>query len=95
MNTRWENWQAYLGEVTAEYEAERHWARRRKMRLKSQLCIRFEPRDRFYAKVTDWANMDVIEPRTFGSLDEVLQYVSDVDCEKFTDQEWEEFQSVI
>jgi hypothetical protein len=94
MNTKWENWQATFGEVTAEYEAKRDWAEGY-MRLIFYLCIRFEARDRFYVMVKDWASMDMVDTKTFGSLAEALEYVSDVDCEKFVDEQWEEFQKMI
>lgn len=82
MKTRWENWQATFGEVTARYEAKRDWAEGY-MRLIFYLCIRFEARDRFYVMVKDWASTDIVDPKTFGSLKEAIEYVSNVDCEAF------------
>lgn len=94
MKTRWENWQATFGEVTARYEAKRDWAEGY-MRLTFYLCIRFEARDRFYVMLIDWLNMDVADPKMFVSLEEAIEYISDVDCEKFVDEQWEEFQKMI
>lgn len=94
MNTEWNNWQTALGEITAEYEAKRDWAEGY-MRLNFSLRIRFEPLDRFYAMITDWADYDVVDPKLFGSLKEALEYVSNVDCEEFVDEQWEEFQKMI
>ncbi len=94
MNTKWENWQITFGEVTAEYEAKRDWAEGY-MRLNFNLYIRLVPLDRFYARVTDWAGYDVVDLKMFGSLEEALEYVSDVDCEKFVDEQYEEFQKMI
>lgn len=95
MKTRWENWQASLGQVSAKYEAKRDWAEENGMRLDFRLYIRFERCDRFYVKVSDWARMDVVDPKIFGRLDEALEYVLDVDCEKFVDEQWKEFQKMI
>ncbi len=39
--------------------------------------------------------MDVVDPKIFGSLEEAIDYLSDVDCEKFTDDQWKEFQKMI
>lgn len=49
MKTRWENWKAAHGEVTAEYEAKRDWANDYGMRLMFYLYIRFEWKNRFRA----------------------------------------------
>lgn len=94
MKTKWENWQATFGEVTARYEAKRDWAEGY-MELNFNLCIRFVPRDRFYARVTDWAGYDVVDLKPFASLEEALEYVSDVDCEAFVDEQYAEFQKMI
>ncbi|WP_308005926.1 hypothetical protein [uncultured Porphyromonas sp.] len=95
MNTRWENWQATFGQLSAEYQAEREWAEENGMRLDFHLYIQFDAIDRFYVRVSDWAGMDVVDPKIFGSLEEAIDYLSDVDCEKFTDEQWEEFQKMI
>ncbi|OFO52187.1 hypothetical protein HMPREF3027_07125 [Porphyromonas sp. HMSC077F02] len=94
MNTKWENWQATFGEVTAEYEAKRDWAEGN-MKLNFNLSIQFVPRDRFYARVTDWVGYDIVDLKQFASLEEALEYVSDVDCEKFVDEQYAEFQKMI
>lgn len=86
MNTKWENWEATLGQVTAEYEAKRDWAEGY-MRLDFHLYIQFEGLDRFYVRVTDWVGMDVIDPKIFGRFDEAIEYLSDVDCEKYVDEQ--------
>ena len=91
MKTRWENWKAAHGEVTAEYEAKRDWANDYGMRLMFYLYIRFEWKNRFRAMVTDLEDFYVKEPRVFESLNEALDYLSDVDCEKYVDERREEF----
>lgn len=58
MKTRWENWEATLGQVTAEYEAKRVWAEEQGRRLKFTLYIQIEANDRFYVKVKDWRGLD-------------------------------------
>lgn len=95
MNTRWENWEATFGQVTAEYEARRDWAEENGMRLDFHLYIQFGGLGRFYVRVYDWAGMDVIDPKYFGRFEEALEYVSNVDCEAFVDEQWEEFQKMI
>lgn len=94
MKTRWENWLATFGEVTAEYEAKRDWAEGY-MRLNFNLCIQFIGCDRFYVKVTDWAGYEVVDHKLFGRFDEAFEYLYDVDCEKFVDEQYEEFQKMI
>lgn len=94
MKTRWENWQATFGEVTARYEAKRDWAEGY-MRLIFYLCIRFEARDRFYVMVKDPVSMDVVDQKMLGSLKEALEYVSNVDCEAYVDEQYAEFQKMI
>lgn len=94
MKTRWEDWQATFNEVTAKYEAKRNWAEGY-LRLRFDLCIRFEARDRFYVMLIDWLNMDVADPKMFVSLEEAIEYISDVDCEKYVDEHREEFQKMI
>ena len=91
MKTKWENWEAALGEVTAEYEAKRDWANDYEMRLMFYLDIRFEWKTRFRAMVTDLEGFYVKEPRVFESLNEALVYLSDADCEKYVDERREEF----
>lgn len=95
MKTKWENWQATFGEVTAEYEANRDWAEEDGTKLTFYLYIRFEGQDQFRAMVTDWEDFYVKEPKIFGRLDEALEYVLDVDCEEFVGEQWEEFQKMI
>lgn len=95
MRTKWENWQATVGQLSAEYQAEREWAEENGMRLDFHLYIQFDAIDRFYVSVSDWAEMDVVDPKKFGSLEEALEYLSDVDCEKYVDEQWEEFQKMI
>lgn len=90
MKTKWKNWQAKFGEVTAEYEAKRDWAEEY-MRLNFSLCIQFLPRGLFYARVTDREDYDVVDSKLFVSLEEALEYVSDVDCEAFVDEQWMSF----
>lgn len=89
MDTRWENWVAIFGQVTAEYEAEREWAEENGMRLDFHLYIQFEGLDRFYVRVTDWISDDVVDPKVFGWFDEAIAYVSDVNCEDYVDEKWE------
>lgn len=91
MKTKWENWEATLGQVTAEYEAKRDWAEESDMRLLFNLYIQFEPRERFFVRVTDWEGFDVVDHKIFGRFDEVIEYLSDVDCEKYVDERREEF----
>ncbi len=43
MNTRWENWQATFGQLSAEYQAEREWAEENGMRLDFHLYIQLTP----------------------------------------------------
>lgn len=81
MKTKWKNWEASLGDVTAEYEAKRDWAKEDGTKLTFYLYIRFECKDRFRAMVTDWEDFYVKEPRVFESLNEALDYLSDADCE--------------
>lgn len=88
MKTRWKNWQATFGKVTARYEAKRDWAEGY-MRLIFYLYIRFEIRDHFYVMVKDWVSMDVVDPKMLGSLEEALEYLSDVNCEDYVDEKWE------
>ena len=95
MKTRWENWEATLGQVSAEYEAKRDWAEENGMRLDFHLYIQFEGLDRFYVRVCDWAGMDVVDTKLFGRFDEAFDYLYDVDCEKYVDEQWEEFQKMI
>lgn len=95
MNTEWSNWQATVGQLSAEYEAKREWAEENGMRLDFHLYIQFGGRDRFYVRVYEWAGMDVIDPKYFGRFEEALDYLSDVDCEKFVDEQWDEFQKMI
>lgn len=94
MKTRWENWQATFGEVTARYEAKRDWAEEY-MRLNFSLCIQFLQQGLFFARVADWEGYDVVDSKLYGSLEEALEYVSDVDCEKFVDEQYPEFQKMI
>lgn len=89
MNTRWENWQATIGQLSAEYQAQREWAEENGMRLNFHLYIQFEARDRFYVRVSDWAGMDVVDPKVFGRFDEAFEYLSDVNCEDYVDEKWE------
>lgn len=95
MNTKWNNWQATIGQLSAEYQAEREWAEENGVRLDFHLYIQFEGLDRFYVRVYDWAGMDVVNPKTFGRFDEAFDYLYDVDCEKYVDERWEEFQKMI
>lgn len=90
MKTRWENWVATLGQVTAEYQAERVWAKNEGVRLSFKLYIDFEGNDRFYVGVTDWNGDDVISPKWFGRFDKALEYLSDVNCEDYVGEKWEE-----
>lgn len=92
MKTKWENWEATVGQLSAEYQAEREWAEENGMRLDFHLYIQFDAIDRFYVRVSDWAEMDVVDPKIFGSFEEAIEYLSDVNCEKFVDDQWEEFQ---
>ena len=95
MRTKWENWQATVGQLSAEYQAEREWAEENGMRLDFHLYIQFDARDRFYVMLIDWLNMDVADPKMFVSLEEAIEYISDVDCEKYVDEHREEFQKMI
>lgn len=88
MDTRWENWVATFGQVTAEYEAEREWAENKGVRLKFNLYIDFEGNDRFFVRVTDWNGDEVVGTKIFCRFDEVIAYISDVDCEKYVDKQW-------
>lgn len=83
MNTKWENWEATLGQVTAEYEAKRVWAEKQGRRLKFTLYIQFEANDRFYVKVKDWRGLDVLPARTIFGFDRAIEYLSDVNCEMY------------
>lgn len=83
MNAKWENWEATLGQVTAEYEAKRVWAEEQGLRLKFTLCIQFEANDRFYVTVKDWRGLDVIPARMFFGFDRAIEYLSDVNCEMY------------
>lgn len=89
MKTRWTNWQATIGQLSAEYEAEREWAENVGVRLKFNLYIQFEGLDRFYVSVYDWYGTDVIDPKYFGRFDEAFDYLYDVDCENYVDNKWE------
>lgn len=95
MNTRWENWEATVAQLSAEYQAEREWAENKGVRLSFNLCIDFEGNDRFYISVTDWTGDDVVDPKIFGRFDEAFAYVSDVNCERHVDEQWDEFQKKI
>lgn len=95
MRTKWENWQATVGQLSAEYQAEREWAEENGMRLDFHLYIQFDAIDRFYVTVYDWYGMEVVKPRVFGRFDEAFEYLYDVDCEKFVDEQWDEFQKMI
>ena len=95
MKTKWENWQATIGQLSAEYQAEREWAENKGVRLSFNLGIDFEGNDRFYVRVTDWVGDDVVDPKVFGRFDEAFKYLYDVDCEKYVDERWEEFQKMI
>ena len=95
MNTRWENWEATFGQVTAEYEARRDWAEENGMRLDFHLYIQFDAIDRFYVSVSDWAEMDVVDPKIFGSFEKAIDYLSDVNCEEYVDAKFKEFQKNI
>lgn len=95
MKTNWKNWEAALGEVTAEYEAKRDWAEEDGTKLTFHLYIRFEWKDQFRAMVTDWVGMDVVDRKLFGRFDEAFEYLYDVDCEKFVDEQYAEFQKMI
>ena len=59
------------------------------------LYIQFDAIDRFYVTVYDWYGMEVVKPRVFGRFDEAFEYLYDVDCEKFVDEQWDEFQKMI
>ena len=87
MKTRWNNWQATIGQLSAEYQAEREWAEENGMRLVFHLYIQFEAIDRFYVRVYDWFGDDVTAPKIFGRFDEAIEYLSDVDCEKYVDEQ--------
>lgn len=89
MDTRWENWVAIVGQLSAEYQAEREWAENKGVRLSFNLCIDFKGNDRFYVRVTDWVGDDVVGPKIFGRFDEAFEYLYDVDCEKYVDEKWE------
>ena len=95
MKTKWYNWWAENGDVTAEYEVHMDWAKNLPFWLKFNLFIGLEVGDRFYAKVTDWAGRDIIATKRFESLKEAVEYLSDVDCEAYVDTKWEEFQKMI
>lgn len=95
MRTKWENWQATVGQLSAEYQAEREWAEENGMRLDFHLYIQFDAIDRFYVSVSDWAEMDVVDPKIFGSFEKAIDYLSDVDCEKFVDEQWDAIQKMI
>lgn len=50
---------------------------------------------KFPLRVTDWVGDDVVDPKVFGRFDEAFEYLYDVDCEKYVDERWEEFQKMI
>lgn len=89
MKTRWENWESTDGQLSAEYQAERDWAEDEGIRLTFNLCIDFEGNDRFYVRVTDWLDDDVVNPKLFCRFDEAFDYLYDVDCETYVDENWE------
>lgn len=95
MKTRWEHWNAQLGQVTALYEARRRWATNNGIWLLFSLYIKFESDGRFFARVVDWMGEYLAEPKMFESLSEALEYLSDVDCEKYLDKHRKEFQKMI
>ena len=95
MKTKWYNWWAQNGDVTAEYEVHRDWGEILTPWLTFKLFIGLEVGDRFYAKVTDWFGNDIVNPKRFGSIKEATDYLADVDCEAYVDAKWEEFQKMI
>lgn len=95
METRWEKWEATVGQLSAEYQAEREWAENKGVRLSFNLCIDFEGNDRFYVSMTDWENFDVVDPKIFCRFDEAIAYISDVNCERHVDEQWEKLRKDI
>ena len=86
MKTRWYNWEATVGQISAQYQAERDWAESKGIRLGFNLYIDFEGNDRFYVAVTDWDGDDVVDHKLFGSFDEAINYLSYVNCEDHVDE---------
>ena len=95
MKTKWYNWWAENGDVTAEYEVYMDWKEFPPFWVKFKLFIGLEVGDRFCVNVTDWEGRDVIAPKRFESLKEAVDYLSDVDCEEYVDAKFKEFQKNI
>ncbi|WP_288945591.1 hypothetical protein [uncultured Porphyromonas sp.] len=96
MKTKWYNWWAQNGDVTAEYEVHSGWGDALpSFWVKFNLLIGLEVGDRFFATVTDWAGRDIVSPKRFESLEEAIAYLSDVDCERYVDEHLNEAQKKI
>lgn len=87
MKTKWYNWWAQNGDVTAEYEVHMGWDESLPFWVKFNLFIGLEVNNLFYVKVTDWAGRDIVGSKRFENLEEAIAYLSDVDCEKYVDEQ--------
>ena len=95
MKTKWKDWWAGFGEITAKYEVKRDWAEEEEIRLNFKLQIYLDGNDYFFARVMDWTGNEIVGLKKFGSLEEAIDYLSDVDCEKYVDEHREGLQKLI
>lgn len=87
MKTNWTKWCANDGEVTAKYIAQREWD----SYMLFYARIRFLRGGTFEVMVEDFELSSVEEDgenRVFETLEEAVNYLSSIDCEKYVDEWW-------